>query len=230
MRINSLVMGLAVAGAMLWAGSARAQLVVGGELGFDVRSGSTVNAAVGTSTETKDPTVMTLNVYPSVGYILGNGFTVGTKIGVNYTNTNNNDAANTVKGETTLKIAPYVKYNVVDFNNFTVALRADVPVSYGIGSVSAKVGDKTVTTDLPNQLGLAVKITPELGYALTSHFRLYTALNFLSFGYDMVRTDEVTNPDPKATKTVTKHHFGLNLDTKNVLSMSSLTIGVRYVF
>ena len=69
MRINSLVMGLAVAGAMLWAGSARAQLVVGGELGFDVRSGSTVNAAAGTSTETKDPTVMTLNVYPSVGYI-----------------------------------------------------------------------------------------------------------------------------------------------------------------
>ena len=180
-------MGLAIAGAMLWAGSARAQLVVGGELGFDVRSGSTVNAAAGTSTETKDPTVMTLNVYPSVGYILGNGFTVGTKIGVNYTNTNNNDAANTVKGETTLKIAPYVKYNVVDFNNFTVALRADVPVSYGIGSVSAKVGDKTVT-------------------------------------------DEVTNPDPKATRTVTKHHFGLNLDTKNVLSMSSLTIGVRYVF
>ncbi len=230
MRINSLVMGLAIAGAMLWAGSARAQLVVGGELGFNVSSGSTVNSAAGTSVETKAPTEMGINVYPSIGYILGNGFTVGTKIGARYSKTWQNDANNTEVGKTTLLLSPYVKYNVVNFNNFTVALRADVPVSYGMGSTSTKVSDKIVTKDDPNVLGLGVWITPELGYSLTEHFRLYTSLNFLSLGYGFTRTDEVTNPDPKATKVVTTHKFGLNLDSKNVLSVSSLTIGVRYVF
>ena len=187
--------------------AANAQFYVGGSVGVGVRSlkEDIATAMTGTS--------LSLSIFPEFGYRFNNRLDMGLSIGYGLEQV----PSYAVEGEknkgTNWEVAPYLRYNLVQFGKFSV-----------LGRGSVYVGEtKTVNHLYPGNDPVETKgsyygfdIRPVVIYMLSDHIDLLADLNFLSL--NLYKDKEKDN-----SKT-TRFNFGANAGG------AITSIGFRYKF
>lgn len=204
---------------------ANAQFYLGGSFGLNVSSGKTSVE----SEEEKDPTRFGLTVSPNIGWIVGDKWEIGGYINLSsYKTTSYSYDANHEESESEAKsfswnVSPYARFKAFEANKFAVLIEGAVNV--GSSKNTYDEGDETI--EEPASLSYGINFRPMLTYSLNENIRLETGLNFLGFGFNGTFSKE--DEDGVTTKT-SSHSFGLNVDSKNVVSVSDITIGFVYIF
>ena len=152
--------------------AANAQLVVGGQLGFNSNSGNTNREIVSGSTTTAwtIPTDHSTDfqILPKIGYQLNDNMQVGAALGITYQYNRVYDPAAygtttvvpTVKDRTAwtddwtlgFQITPYFRYNVTQFGSFTFFCEAAIPVR-----INGKTNYHRYASAYTNNLNIQVK-------------------------------------------------------------------------
>lgn len=133
--------------------AANAQFIVGGNLGFNMSSGTSVETNIlitGTRTEEIPvPKIMNLSIAPKFGYQLTDnmaagiivGYTMGTSnrtittpvditfIAQNASGNMTEYSGNIKSNTSTISIEPFFRYNLIEFNDLVLFLEASVPIN-----------------------------------------------------------------------------------------------------
>ncbi len=208
--MKKVIMTLAFAAAAVV--GANAQFLIGGNVGFEYDKTENV-------TTTEDKTIG-FEIAPKLGYQLNENMSVGAYVGFGYTK---NDWKNTVAGVTTkgdtkttnFNIAPYFRYNCLNFGKFTVAAEAQLGFGY------SKTADVSKTT------AFGIQVVPFLVYNLNENWSIEAGLNFLDLGFTYAKTSDESGaglPDQKTTD------FGIGVDADNIFQVGALQFGATYKF
>jgi len=200
-----------------------AQWYLGGEFGLSVRNDRTKTAGV--SELTNNTVSGSFMIAPNFGYYFNEKLAIGLRVGVGVPNfridgTKKKDRMNVVGWN----IFPYVKYHAFTHKKFSIVLEGGL--GFGGEHILTKYDADKVKKGQSTFNIRVFNITPVLEFKLADHWHLYTALNFLDFGYDI----SIVKPDPKVKTTHTRHNFRMIFNADNVLSLTNLTIGVYYKF
>ncbi len=197
-KIILTLMGGLVASMFLFTENAQAQ-------GFQV-SGSVGITGSSVRTDSSEPTsTSSISFSPAIGWELNKNWVVGirTTLGVN-TNKIGENKTSTYS----LTLNPYVRYQVVNFNDFGLWAEADPSLS-AIGNSSS-----TIWT-------YGISIVPVLTYKLTDHFSLESRLNIFSIYMQGASSEGKT-----------AFGYGFKASSQNTLGnfLDDLSIGFVYHF
>ncbi|UOU97365.1 porin family protein [Chryseobacterium daecheongense] len=192
-----------------------------------------VSGQVGYSQEennNNDSKVESFRIVPTVGYFVAPNLAIGTGVGYvndkfSTTTTNVVGSATVVsKGEETQSafvVAPFVRKYWTLGDKLYIFGQLEVPMEFGkLKDETSSVitdGNTTVTnstSDEANYTSIGVNIKPGLDYFLNKNWTIEATIG--EFGYNTAKLDV------DGAKSVNNYKFGLNL--------SSVTIGVKYVF
>lgn len=200
--------------------AANAQFVIGGNVAVGHDNIHIDNYVDGTTTTD-------ISIMPKIGYWLNDKMQVGAQLGWSmsyereYMGSESDYTSGTYSGIT---FAPYFRYNVANWKNFTVFCEAQGNLTIGFDAeVYYHVGNVETTTTNPNgytQLGLAV--VPGLNYALSEHFSLDLYINLAGL--------YLTNISYEGGAT---HQWGLgvNMDSQSLFNhFNNFAIGFNYAF
>ena len=195
--------------------TANAQIVLGGNVGFDHNGNSTGDYSNTANT--------TFSFMPKIGYWLNEDMQVGIQLGCdynytrNYAGDNNNDhyASNT---QWMWKFAPYFRYNLTSWNNFTVFCEAQLglgitPKSSWKNTVANTSGDGNVSN-----LNINFNVVPGLNYALTEKISLDAYFDILGLYYSLDKTTTETAAGDVINR---DHNWGLiaNMNAQPLLGV-----------
>jgi long-subunit fatty acid transport protein len=195
--------------------TANAQLYLGGSLGFESEK----------EKEAESKTT-TFTIAPEVGYSVSDKLDVGISLGILNSKLEKSfyefQGMNAFFDEVKLsgwEVAPYVRYNMVQFGNFSVLAKASI--AFGGGKATVKIAGQEQEGKLSI---IGVNIAPVLKYTLSDKFDLLANLNFMSVGFNQQKV--------KDGETTT--NFGLNVDSNDVANLNGgevpFTIGFAYKF
>lgn len=171
---------LIVLGAVLTAGIAKAQLFLGGTIGLDSESGSTT---VGTTTQ-NDPSAMTINFSPMVGFMLNNDFGIGARLGIVNSSTSREvsegDKVETAKSsELEWSFGAFARYRTLKGDRLSMFLEGGMGILGGSGSSTYKA----TTTDLGSTFGFKLDVCPVLSYEFSNTFSVEVSSGLLRLGF-----------------------------------------------
>ncbi|MBQ8703518.1 MAG: outer membrane beta-barrel protein [Bacteroidales bacterium] len=202
--------------------SANAQWVLGGNVAFNHN---------GTATEgLYEAATTSFSLQPKAGYRLNKQMQVGLQAGPSYlyTRTYDDTGDNEDYSSSTRfiwQVAPYFRYNMVSWQNFTIFAEAKVgmtfaPKSSWYNNTTGAEGD-----DNTSSFGLTFNVVPGLNYALTKHFSIDAYVDLLGLYYNYTATT-VTNALGTET-TSTSHSYGLlaDMDARPLIGYTSEDIG-----
>lgn len=246
--------------------AANAQFVIGGQLGFNTNGGRTANETNigGTSAAWNVPATASSNltILPKVGYQLNDNMQVGAQLGLTYNYTRNynvvgaraaynavNDKAENWQNQWSMgfQIAPYFRYNVTEFGNFTLFCEAALPININGKThfkdhATAIDGVQTAvdTAYVGNRNGgsFGITITPGLNYKLNDNISLdlYVDLLGLGFvhGWNRTYVDNSTSGTTNTSDTrvsTNRFYFTANMNAQTVAAHLNLfRIGFNYHF
>ena len=212
--------------AVLGMATANAQWYLGGSLGF--RS-NTYDPDVDGAKKGK---VTAFSIVPEIGYSLTDKVDLGISIGFTSTKFKDTNVDFMFLGEqveldgvkeftiTGWEVAPYIRYNLVQFGNFSLLGKASIDIEGGKMKNKIEGGDDEEL----KYTAFGFNIKPVLKYTLSEKFDLLADLNFLSLGFNQ------TNVKDGATVT----DFGLNVDSNDVANIGGgstpFTIGFAFKF
>lgn len=195
---------------------ANAQFLVGGNVGFSYEKDENVTI--------KEDKTTAFEIAPKLGYQLNDKMSAGVYVGFGYIKNNTTTTIISPTGPvdveaeaktTQFNIAPFFRYNCLQFGKFTVAAEAQAGFGY------AKTKDVSKTT------AFGVQVVPFLVYDLNDKWSIETGLNFLDLGFTYAKTTDETGaglPDVKETD------FGVGIDADNVFTVGAITVGATYKF
>ncbi|MBR1550434.1 MAG: outer membrane beta-barrel protein [Bacteroidales bacterium] len=205
--------------------TANAQWVLGGTI-----------AASHTNTHNTDYVGGTTNnhfeIAPKIGYWLNDNMQIGAQIGWAYDYTRNyagdvdhyGSTSNTgVSNQPTIMIAPYFRYNVASWKNFTVFAEAQLALGLHLESSNYTNVPTEITTDNgDNYTSFGLAVIPGLNYAFTDHISMDIYVNLLGC-FAMFETAE--NWGSHA------YGLGLNMDAQSLNAhLNNFAIGFNYSF
>ncbi|MBL1220836.1 outer membrane beta-barrel protein [Chryseobacterium sp. L7] len=227
---------LVLAGAVALFGLSNAQIAKGtvyvsGQVGFSQESDNNT-----------DKKVSEINIVPTVGYFVNTnlaiGLGVGYKNGKTTTEVNNSQTVGNITttsvGKTkdinnAIVVEPFVRKYWTLSDKLYIFGQLSVPMEFGSGkdknelttTISSSTGTPATTTtttstsvDKAKSTSIGVAVKPGLDYFLNKNWTIEATIG--EFGYN----NKKYNTD--GAKSVDNYNFGLNL--------SSVTIGVKYVF
>lgn len=203
--------------------SAHAQWVAGGNVAFN-HNGTATN-------DLYDHATTSFSLQPKVGYWLNSQMQVGLQLGPTYLYTRAYDGigdneAYSSASQFTWKVAPYFRYNLTSWRNFTVFAEAQlglsfVPESSWYNNTTGSEGNGNTRV-----FGLTFNVVPGLNYALTEHISLDAYVDLLGLYYNYSETT-VTNPITDNETTTTSHSYGLmaDMDAQPLLGHTTTNVG-----
>ena len=188
--------------AVATATSAKAQLFIGGSLGFDYMASSETAG----STTVNGPALTYIDVSPMAGFYLSDKFAVGARgsFGMGITNYRQDGDKSTKYSSSKWGVEPFARLSVVNVGEFSLFLEGGVPFS-GV-STEATQGSTTKKGYSVSEFG--VRILPILSYELTDNLSLEMRPNLLRLGFSMATVTHPDNDDYK--QSVTNFGFGVN--------------------
>ncbi|ROH99919.1 outer membrane beta-barrel protein [Chryseobacterium daecheongense] len=192
-----------------------------------------VSGQVGYSQEennNNDSKVESFRIVPTVGYFVAPNLAIGTGVGyvndkvtVSTTNTVGSAVVTSENKSTqsAFVVAPFVRKYWTLGDKLYIFGQLEVPMEFGKlkeeSTSTANVGGNITTTstsDEANYTSVGVNIKPGLDYFLNKNWTIEATIG--EFGYNTSKLDV------DGAKSINNYKFGLNL--------SSVTIGVKYVF
>jgi len=199
--------------------TANAQWVLGGNIAFDHNGEST--------DEYSDKATTEFTLMPKIGYWLNDNMQVGISFGCtydylrNYTGDNNNDHYRSTT-QWSWNFAPYFRYNLTSWKNFTVFCEAQLGLSITPKSSWKNTALDTDGEGNTNAFALNFDVTPGLNYALTDNISLDVYVDLLGLYYKYEAT--TTNVGGVET-TDYSHNYGLkaNMNAQPFLGLDMAT-------
>ena len=207
--------------------TANAQLVIGGNIGFNHNGNSAGDYSTNATTS--------FSFMPKVGYWLNDQMQVGAQLGCNYNyrrvydGDNNNDHYSS-QTQMSWNFAPYFRYNLTSWKNFTVF--AEAQVALGITPKASLKNNTTGTTADGNvkSFDLGVNIVPGLNYALTDNISFDLYINLAGVFYNFNKTTTTV----AGTDNVTRNHtygFMADMNAQTLTAhLNNFMIGFNYAF
>ena len=194
--------------------SLNAQYFITGNFGLNASGG---NSEIGTLKADK-PSKFSFNVSPMVGKFLSQKIGVG--IGFNYSFSKTKTPGNpeTIEKSSSIGLAPFLRYVVINMDKFIVFGQANLGISYSHPN-STTVG----TTDGPKTSSLYFNIVPGVVYKYNERISFQTFINVMSFGYYLTTTELNNNKE-------TTSSFNMGGGLKDIVTLGSITIGAIYKF
>lgn len=209
------------AAALFIAGSMSAQIFVGGSIGFGTDGGS----ASGGSVSVNKAGEYSFNFNPYGGFYLNDVMAVGASIGfaTNGYSAKQGEllygspvAAETSWSSNMFRIAPFVRYHLLEISNVTVLGEGYIGLGFG-GSSSTTAG---VTNDGPSLFEFSMGVRPGISYDFSESVAIEAFLGGLSFA-NLTKTTAANNNNPEQKDSDTSFDFSLT---------SHLSIGFVYKF
>ena len=257
--------------------AANAQLVVGGNIGFTTFGGNTTatNVAGTVTNEWSMPgddvtniNYTSLSILPKVGYQLNDNMQVGASFGITWDKEVDYSAWTaeyaTIKdfegwtsfSQMTVLFAPYFRYNLTEFGDFTLFCEAQLAFAFGlnptihnyntaytVGGIDYPAVDEDVEGMEITSTGINLSVVPGLNYKLNDNLSLDLYINLLGLGF-MYNSERafvdyntgVTNPaiDPNTGEAVyntTQFYLMADAGANTINNLLNLfTIGFNYHF
>ena len=211
------VLALAVV-ALLFAGSqAYAQWFVGGGVGFNtVKDGET-----------------SFSVSPEAGYAynekvdFGLGFSYSSLSDGTESFSDGNFGNYTLSESSSFKIAPFARYNFINFGKFKFLLKGEFAIVsrsetlVGEEALYDQIEDDYYTVATEREVsgsGFEINVIPMVTYDLSEKIVIFAGLNFLSMNFSSLGGDYDTTS------------FGFGADSNNVANTDYFQIGFNYKF
>ncbi len=256
--------------------AANAQLIVGGNIGFNTFGGNTNNTNVAGTTTTEwampgdditNINTTSLTLLPKVGYQLNDNMQVGASFGITWSKEVDYSmyAAEyaTIKdfegwqstSQMGIQIAPYFRYNLTEFGNFTLFCEAQLAFTFGLnptihnyhvaynnGLIDVPELDEDVEGFEMTSTGINLTVVPGLNYKLNDNLSLDLYINLLGLGFaynseKAFLDNEVlwgATPTPNTTETVyntTQFYLMADASTRSINNLLNVvTIGFNYHF
>ena len=202
--------------------TANAQWVLGGNIAASHINTHTTDYGTGTTTNH-------FEIAPKIGYWLNDNMQIGAQIGWGYdyrrtyggdvdtyTSTSNTGATN----QPTIIIAPYFRYNVANWKNFTVFAEAQLNVGLHLESSDYNTAGSVTTDNGDNYTSFGLAVIPGLNYAFNDHISMDLYVNLLGC-FAIFETAE--NWGSHA------YGLGLNMDAQSLNAhLNNFSIGFNY--
>ena len=205
--------------------AANAQFVVGGQIGYNTwgYNNSTENVIAGGTPTTiitpgspwSNTNISSLTILPKIGYQLSDNMQVGLSFGLTFDKTVDYSgylaeyaAVDDFEGYVTTKqkgiqIAPYFRYNVTEFGNFTLFCEAQLAFTFGLnpsihdyhcaytylGTSYDAINDDLMEGRKDTYTEIALTIVPGLNYKFNDKFSADLYIDLLGLGFQH-RTDK----------------------------------------
>lgn len=169
--------------------TANAQWVIGGNIGIDHTNNHANDYTIGSTSGTD------FSIMPKIGYWLNDDMQVGAQLGYNYNyNRNYTNPAGNVDDYTSntgsaIVFAPYLRYNVAKWNNFTVFCEGQLRLTLGLEShnYNSVTGNTLDLGDSFTQFG--INIIPGLNYAINEKISLDLYVHLLGIHANFMTND-----------------------------------------
>lgn len=214
-KMKKILLTLALAA---FAFTANAQLIVGGQIGVRHNGSHDDNFTAGSNASTS------ISILPKIGYQLNETMQIGAKLGVDYTYSRNyiGTASDQYTSNTSMDwvFAPYFRYNVTNWKNFTffVEAQGDLTIHPNSSAYNNVTSTTTDGTDKFTHIGL--NVVPGLNYALTDKISLDLYINLLGLYCGMTSYDGWSS-----------HNWGFmaNADAQDLMAhFNNFSIGFNY--
>lgn len=186
--------------------TASAQWVLGGNIGFDHDGNSTGDYSDNATTE--------LSIMPKIGYWLNEDMQIGIQLGCNYDYARNYDGDNnndhySSRTQLEWRFAPYFRYNLTSWKNFTVFCEAQL--AFGITPKRSTWNNTTSTSGEGNTSSFDINfnVVPGLNYALTDKISFDAYIDLLGLYYNYNAT---TRTIGATDVTSHEHNYGFIAD------------------
>lgn len=218
--MKKILMTLALAA---FAMTANAQFVLGGKLDIN-HNGNHDDDYLGGSAATN------ISILPKIGYWLNDNMQIGAQFGWDYTYTRTYAGADdtyTSHPKSAVVIAPYFRYNVANWNNFTVFCEAQLNVTLGLESNQHNFVGGDEFTGFPvdqsdNYTSFGLNVVPGLNYAFNDRISMDIYVNLLGLYCNM------TSYEGRSS-----HNWGLmaNMNAQDLNAhLNNFSIGFNYAF
>lgn len=205
--------------------TANAQWVLGGNIEASHDNFHATDYAAGT-------TVNHFSIAPKVGYWLNDDMQIGAQIGWGYDYNRNylldvdhyNSTSNTgVSGQPTITIAPYFRYNVASWKNFTVFAEAQLNLGLHLESSNFTNTPTEVTTNNgDNFTSIGLSVVPGLNYSFTDHISMDLYVNLLRCYANFATAENWGSHE---------YGIGCNMNAQSINAhLNNFAIGFNYAF
>lgn len=210
------------------------KIFISGSLGMNSSDGSVVTVIGGTTLTYDGVSVIGFDVMPKVGMMLTENFGAGLGLGYSFTKTripdffdNGADLFEQVEKDWTYTIAPFVRYYESIFDNFYLFGELNIPIAFGDHKelMWNETNDGVVDSDTKvNSSLVGVQFGIGLNYFVGDKMALEAGFNIFGINYYKTSVTEEFADGDKVT--LNDSGFNFNFDTKNLLDLSSFTLGI----
>lgn len=206
--------------------TANAQLVLGGNVSASHDNTHTTNYVSGT-------TENSFSIMPKIGYWLNDNMQVGVQLGWQYdylrryagdadTYRSTSDPTITFGSQPTIVFAPYFRYNVANWKNFTVFAEAQLNLGLHLESSTYNTVGSVTTNNGDNYTSFGINVVPGLNYSFNEHISMDLYVNLLRCYANFATADGWGS-----------HEYGIganmNAQTLNA-HLGNFMIGFNYAF
>ncbi|MCL2331172.1 MAG: porin family protein [Proteobacteria bacterium] len=157
-----------------------------------------------------EDTETAFNISPELGYKMSPKWDIG--LGLGYSYYNDHPTSTDINS---FSVAPFARYNLVQFGKFNVLLKGSVDFSYA----NASAGGSSISGT-----SFGINIAPMVTYDISESFTLYANLNFLGVGLNNYSGDLYDALGVSGTR------IGLYLDSTDVFNTNNVQVGFYYNF
>lgn len=159
--------------------------MIGGNIGVDHTNNHTNDYVTGTASTD-------FSIMPKIGYWLNDDMQVGAQLGYQYNYTRNygGDVDSYLSNNgSAIVIAPYLRYNVARWNNFTVFCEGQLRLTLGMEShtYNSVTDNTTDWGDSYTQIG--INVVPGLNYAISEKISLDLYVHLLGIHANFMTDD-----------------------------------------
>ena len=205
-----------------------AQWFLGGGIGFNLHIEKTkTSSEIEKYNWTYNQTYVGFAIVPKFGYYFNEKFALGLNCSAGY----NLTALNKIKYHgINWSVNPFVKFTAFTCKNLSLILEGGSSIG-GLHSFW-KYSDEKIKKEYPTLAIGVFNITPILGFKLTDHLQLEAELHCLNIGYniDISKRESNSMIDGEFTIKEVTHSFNIGFNSKSILAMTQLKIGVVYKF
>ena len=197
--------------AVMTAVCAKAQLYVGGAIGFDYFADKSSYG----STTSKGDAGFIVNFSPMLGFDLSEKMSFGAKIHLSAYNFSDRESDPTKSNALGYGLSPYIRYAALSVGNFSLLIE---PSIFFLGATTKETYG-TTSHEGPKLLGYGLQIGPVLTYNLTNRLSLEANVNFLRFSFGQIAA-KYGSGDSESKFTTTLFGIGIN-PTSEMINISS---------
>jgi outer membrane protein len=193
----------------------RAQIFVGGNVGFNTSNNEMNN---GTTTTAKS-SGYEFDLSPNAGKFISEKFAIGIELNISLSGSKSGTVTEIKSKSSSIGVSPFLRYYAIKWNKFSVYGQGNVGLNFS--KSSTETGGRT--TDGPKTTLSYLNISPGLSYDISEKISLETSLDFLSLGYYFSTTKQGTT-DQKGSG------LSIGAGLGNIVSINAITIGAIFKF